>query len=265
MPLKKTTQAVISPNICTTDTDQTIDGEKAFTQTITGDLSGNVTGNVTGNLQGSVVGNASTSTTLQTARTINISGSVTGTATSFDGSANIIIPVTITSGASIPSPAIASPQFAGTATGTLTSNVIQGVTDGINASAGIVGEIIQSPSVAAAAITTGAVATGATINLTAGDWDVEGSVTFNFTGTVVTANSTIAAGISTTAALVADQQQLFLLPAFASTTLSPAFVISVPVTRQILTGNQAVNIIVKAPTFTGTVTRSAFIRARRIR
>lgn len=41
-----------------------------------------------------LVGNASTATALQNARTIALSGGVTGTATSFNGSANISIPVT---------------------------------------------------------------------------------------------------------------------------------------------------------------------------
>ena len=44
--------------------------------------------------KGSLSGNASTATTLQTARTIGISGGATGTATSFNGSANITIPIT---------------------------------------------------------------------------------------------------------------------------------------------------------------------------
>lgn len=43
---------------------------------------------------GALTGNADTSTKLATARTISISGGATGTATSFDGSANIVIPVT---------------------------------------------------------------------------------------------------------------------------------------------------------------------------
>jgi hypothetical protein len=43
---------------------------------------------------GNLVGTASNATVLQTARTIAISGNVTGTATSFDGSGNISIPVT---------------------------------------------------------------------------------------------------------------------------------------------------------------------------
>ena len=45
-------------------------------------------------LQTTVSGNAGTATRLQTARTIGLSGAATGTATSFDGSANITIPVT---------------------------------------------------------------------------------------------------------------------------------------------------------------------------
>lgn len=42
----------------------------------------------------SVSGNAGTATKLQTARTISVSGGATGTATSFDGSKNISIPIT---------------------------------------------------------------------------------------------------------------------------------------------------------------------------
>lgn len=51
-----------------------------------GPLQGNVTGNVSGN--------AGTATALKTARTISISGGAVGTATSFNGSQNIAIPVT---------------------------------------------------------------------------------------------------------------------------------------------------------------------------
>ena len=51
---------------------------------------------ITGNLSvtGSITGNASSATKLATARTIGISGGVTGTATGFNGTANISIPVT---------------------------------------------------------------------------------------------------------------------------------------------------------------------------
>ena len=64
---------------------------------VAGTLSVTGTSTFTGALTatGGVVGNASTATTLQTARTIGISGDGTGTATSFNGSANITIPFTL--------------------------------------------------------------------------------------------------------------------------------------------------------------------------
>ena len=61
---------------------------------VTGSLTGNVTGDVTGNLTGNVTGNADTATKLATARTVQLSGDVTGSAT-FDGSANINIVATV--------------------------------------------------------------------------------------------------------------------------------------------------------------------------
>lgn len=65
--------------------------------TVNANLSGNVTGNVTGNISGSsgsTTGNAATATKLATARTVQLSGDVTGSA-SFDGSANINITATV--------------------------------------------------------------------------------------------------------------------------------------------------------------------------
>ena len=48
-----------------------------------------------GGFSGALTGNATTATTFQTARTIAVSGDGTGTATSFNGSANITIPFTL--------------------------------------------------------------------------------------------------------------------------------------------------------------------------
>ena len=59
-----------------------------------GSVVGNVTGNVTGNLTGSVTGNADTASTLATARTVQLTGDVIGSA-SFDGSASIAITATV--------------------------------------------------------------------------------------------------------------------------------------------------------------------------
>ncbi|UTS52182.1 tail fiber protein [Synechococcus phage BUCT-ZZ01] len=55
------------------------------------DASGNFSA---GTITAALTGNATTATTLQTARTIAISGAVVGTATSFNGSADISIPIT---------------------------------------------------------------------------------------------------------------------------------------------------------------------------
>jgi hypothetical protein len=59
------------------------------TSTFTGAITAN------GGVVGALTGNASTATTLQTSRTIGISGDGTGTATSFNGSSNITIPFTL--------------------------------------------------------------------------------------------------------------------------------------------------------------------------
>lgn len=73
-----------------TATAQTLDGSADITIPITA-IPASL---ISGTLSNSTTGNAATATTLQTARTIAISGGATGTATSFNGSANITIPVT---------------------------------------------------------------------------------------------------------------------------------------------------------------------------
>ena len=277
----------VIPNVMTTNANQTVTGIKTFTQNIIGSVvgdvfasngttkilengtganatfTGNVIGNVTGNVTGDVTGNAGTANTLETARTISISGAVTGTATSFNGSTNISIPATITSGATI-----TSPVFAGTATGILTSKVFQGVTDGsVPSISSYIGELIQSnqPSTA---ITTGATTTAITLLLPVGEWDVFGNATFNFTGTTVTANTTIAASVSDTlSTLQAEKQQVIILPAFTTATLSPAFALVTPTVPVSVTGSTTpIYLIVKAPSFSaGTIAFTATIKARRIR
>ena len=66
---------------------------------ITGNLTGNVTGNLTGNSTGThtgaVVGNADTATKLLNARTISLTGPVTGSV-SFDGTSNVSITTLLT-------------------------------------------------------------------------------------------------------------------------------------------------------------------------
>lgn len=76
--------ASASGNVSTSGT-LSVTGTSIFTGAITAN----------GGVVGALTGNASTATALQTARTIGISGDGTGTATSFNGSANITIPFTL--------------------------------------------------------------------------------------------------------------------------------------------------------------------------
>ena len=61
-----------------------------------------------------LTGNAATATALATAHTIDISGDITATATSFNGSANITIPAVITAGVIVNADVNASAAIAGT-------------------------------------------------------------------------------------------------------------------------------------------------------
>lgn len=228
---------------------------KSGAQTMAGSLS------VAGGITGTLTGTATSAATLSTGRTFSLTGDVTGTSAAFDGSGNASIPATIASGATI-----TSPVFAGTATGSLISKVIQGVTDASSATAGYVGEVISGSS-SATSISSNTTTNASSITLTPGDWDISGSVSFNFSGTTVTANSTIAASFSTSSGtLVADQQQLFLLPAYSLATASPAFAISLPRFIQNVSVNTTLYLNVKSPTTSaGSMTVSSSIKARRVR
>ena len=82
---------VLSNDGLVTILDNGTDGTDA---TFTGDVTGDLTGNSAGTHTGAVVGNASTATTLETARAISVSGDATGTV-NFDGSASADIAMTL--------------------------------------------------------------------------------------------------------------------------------------------------------------------------
>ena len=76
-----------------TSTAVSVNGSANVALTLPATIKANLTGNCSGS-SGSCTGNAASATKLQTARTIALSGAATGTATNFDGSGNITIPVT---------------------------------------------------------------------------------------------------------------------------------------------------------------------------
>jgi microcystin-dependent protein len=83
----------VDGTVIRTTGNQTLGGTKTFSDSIMGNLTGTVTG--------SLVGNASTATALQNIRTIFITGNATGSA-SFDGTADISIPITLAAAAAVP-------------------------------------------------------------------------------------------------------------------------------------------------------------------
>lgn len=94
----------------------------------------------TGTITGSLNGNATTATTLQTPRTIALNGDIAGTATSFNGSANITISTAIGTGVVTPSKlstgapswnvggTLSATAFSGPLTGAVTGNVTGNLT-----------------------------------------------------------------------------------------------------------------------------------------
>lgn len=137
-----------------------------------GTITANVTGNVTGSVTGGVSGNAGTATKLATARLINVSGDVTGTAQSFDGSANITIPTAIAAGSIVNDDINAAANISDTKLATIS----------------IAGKVLNSATTATSANTANAIVTR----------DTNGSfsanqITANLTGTV-TGNATNVSG-----------------------------------------------------------------------
>jgi hypothetical protein len=209
MPLKKATQAVIAPNICTTDTEQIITGTKTFNNAnVTGSFTGNIAGNVTGNVTGNVIG--------------NVTGDLTGK--------------------------------------------ITGVTDGSNAPAGYVGEIIKStvPVESAVSLTTNTTSNITNISLPAGDWYVNGQVDYRAAAT--TSITILTQGISQTSATLGSQDTFSRLigSAFVPTASNDA---CLPIRGQRISLTTTTTIyLVARPTFTvSTLTGYGTIEARRIR
>lgn len=108
MPLKKATQAVIAPNICTTDTDQIITGNKIFSNPIQGNVDGIVTGNVIGSASLNVLKTGDTMTgglvvsTNTSSDALRVTQTGTGAALRVEDSANPdATPFIITSSGSV--------------------------------------------------------------------------------------------------------------------------------------------------------------------
>jgi hypothetical protein len=159
----------------------------AESQTLSGTLA--VTGGITGGLTGNVTGNASTATTLATGRTIGMTGDVTYTSASFDGSGNV------TGTATLANTTVTPGTYGATYTGPSTINQIPIIT--VDAKGRVTSlshhAVYSVPNADYAQV----LSVGRTIEMT-------GDVTYtsaafngsaNVTGTATLANSGVAAGV----------------------------------------------------------------------
>lgn len=199
--------------------------------TVTASLVGNVTGNVSGS-SGSTTGNAATATALQNPRTIGLSGDVTATGVSFDGTGNITLTTamannsvdltTHTTGNYVQQGATSGNGISGSVnseggTFTVTSNATNANTgstivfrDGSgNFSAGTITAALSGNAATATAL-----ATGRTISLTGDATGTSGS--FNGTGNV---SITVALAANTVSSTELVSASTLLLKNTAGTTL----------------------------------------------
>lgn len=201
----------------------------------------------TGNISGKAVA-------LVTSRTfqINLASNI---AVSFDGSANVTPGVTGT----LP---IANGGTGGNTVATAQTALdifpTTGKTDASNAAAGKVGEVLTA-NVAATALTSATATNVASLALTAGDWDIDGTVRFNTTDATI---NTMQGGLSTASAAVPGFPDCYQL----MVTLNPATQqFSVPRKRVNVAAGTTVYLVALAIFGSGSVTYQGSIRARRVR
>lgn len=168
---------------------------------------------------------------------------------------------------------LASPALTGTPTAPTPANtdsstniattafVRTGTTTNNNAAAGQIGEFVTSTG-SSIALTNGVVINMTTISLTAGDWDVVGSVVFQPAATTTVASLSVGTSVTSAA-----------LPALANGLVSITTTFNVGTNQTLASGMQRISIaatttvyMVAAASFaTSTMNAVGYIRARRIR
>lgn len=138
---------------------------------------------------------------------------------------------------------------------------IVGTTTNNSANAGSVGEYITATGTAVS-LSTGTVANITSISLTAGDWDVQGNVTYNPAGTTIVQGG--GAGVNTTSVtLPADPLDTHMGAVNYGTGTAPSLI--APVQRILIASTTTVYLVAYANFTTSTCTATGIIRARRVR
>lgn len=156
------------------------------------------------------------------------------------------------------------PLTGGTLTGPLTaSGGIVGVTDGSDATAGSVGEVISAAITSNVPLTTNTAANVGSISLTAGDWDIYGAVEF-----LASASATeLAVAINITSATIPlPANTAFSMQQISTTFVSGATnVLNTGRTRLSIGTTTTVYLVGFALFATGTMNAQGYISARRRR
>lgn len=214
--------------------------------------------------------NAVSATKLATARTIQTNLAAT-TAASFDGSADVypgvIGTLPVVNGGTGASSAAGARTALGAAMSGVNPDITQltGLTGGITgtvagtaAATGIVGEFIGYASPSATNLVSGTLTSIASVSLSAGEWDIEGSLQTVLTGSA----SALSFGISTSAtALPSNWYEQY---AITTTVGAGTTVRNGPIRRLRITTATTVYFIANV-TFSGTCSASGYIRATRVR
>lgn len=139
---------------------------------------------------------------------------------------------------------------------------IVGTTTNNNANAGSVGELLTNQT-ASTSLTSGTSANATSVSLTAGDWDVVGTVTFSPAGSTVV--TYVVGGISTTSATLpgGNGGASFQIP--GSSTAGITVINSTGPVRISVASTTTVYLVANSIFATSTMTASGFIRARRVR
>ncbi len=149
-----------------------------------------------------------------------------------------------------------------------TTGGIIGVTSGSNAAAGYVGELISSSILlgSAVSLTTATPANVTSISLTAGDWQVCGSVAFSFAAT--TTSSLQQMGVSSTSATfgtnAAENNGVIDVTAVPGTGATTIVLNNSPM-RFSLSGTTTIYLVAQANFATSTCDAYGFISGRRVR
>lgn len=152
-----------------------------------------------------------------------------------------------------------------TATGAIAASQtggIVGTTAANNANAGSVGETPAPTNLSLVPLTSATAANVSSIVLTAGDWDVSGSISYNPAGTTVI--STMQSSVVQTSAVIGG---LGNTTVFNGSGLIAGFtqIQNTPVTRILLAATTTVYLTAYAGFTTSTCTATGFLRARRMR